>query len=285
MKHLFLIAPSSAIPAEKVLLMQSYFEPLGRKVTVPPDLFGEDLLCANTDALRFKHLKDALVSEADEIMMIIGGYGLTRLMPELLSLEKPRKVKTLYGFSDATALHIFLNQVWDWPSVHGPVGLQLSEQRVDVDSIERTLRILKDGLSAYSLPELIPLNALAQDIKTVSGKVVGGNLCLIQTSLGTPWQLKAFDKILFLEEVNERGYRIDRMLMHLQQAGTFTGVKAVLLGDFTKGEEADGSTLVGEVLHRFAAAASFPVFQLPGCGHGTQNYPIPFNFEVHLETC
>ncbi|MCE3230640.1 MAG: mccF [Alphaproteobacteria bacterium] len=193
MKHLFLIAPSSAIPAEKVLLMQSYFEPLGRKVTVPPDLFGEDLLCANTDALRFKHLKDALVSEADEIMMIIGGYGLTRLMPELLSLEKPRKVKTLYGFSDATALHIFLNQVWDWPSVHGPVGLQLSEQRVDVDSIERTLRILKDGLSAYSLPELIPLNALAQDIKTVSGKVVGGNLCLIQTSLGTPWQLKAFE--------------------------------------------------------------------------------------------
>jgi muramoyltetrapeptide carboxypeptidase len=246
---------------------------------------GEDLLCANTDALRFKHLKDALNSDADEIMAIIGGYGLTRLMPDIMSIPKPDKVKIMYGFSDITALHIFLNQVWDWPTVHGPSGVGLINSAADKVSNERTLRILDEGLGAYELPVLIPLNSLAKDISSLSGKVVGGNLCLVQTSLGTPWQLKTADKILFLEDVSERGYRIDRMLAHLQQAGLFQGVKAVLLGDFVKGEEPNGQDLVWDVLHRFAKAAAVPVFQLPGCGHGVQNYPIPFNFEMSFRVC
>jgi len=285
MKHLFLIAPSSPIPAEKVDLIKSYLESLGRKVSLPPDLLGEDLLCANTDALRFKHLKDALTSDADEIMAIIGGYGLTRLMPDLMSLSKPDKAKVMYGFSDITALHIFLNQVWDWPTVHGPSGVAFINKEADKISNERTLRILDDGLGAYELPELIPLNSAAKNITSLSGKVVGGNLCLVQTSLGTPWQLKTADKILFLEDVSERGYRIDRMLAHLEQASLFREVKAVLLGDFVKGEEPNGLSLVWDVLHRFAKSATFPVFQLPGCGHGSQNYPIPFNFELNFKIC
>ncbi len=282
MKSTFLIAPSSTISQEVVKKTQSYYESLERKVTVPSDLLGQDLLCANTDAARFKHLKDALTSQADEIIMVRGGYGLTRLIPKLFALPKPEKQKILHGFSDATALHIFLNQVWDWPSVHGPAGAQLSMQRVDADSVNRTLRILEEGLSAYTLPELIPLNPMAEKMRTVAGKIVGGNLAIVQTSLGTPWQLNVSDKMLFLEDVSERGYRIDRMLTHLHQAQFFNGVKAVLLGDFVKGEEPDGTTLVWGVLQRFAEEAPFPVFRLPGCGHGLQNYPIPFNFEVDL---
>lgn len=283
MKHLYLIAPSSSVSPERVALAQSYFESLGRKVTVPPDILGKDLLCANTDAIRFKHLKEALSSDADEIVNIKGGYGLTRLMPDLLSLAKPDKMKMMYGISDATALHIFLNQVWDWPTVHGPAGAQLSESRVDADSIERTLRILDEGLSAYVLPELIPMNSMAQNMTTVRGKVVGGNLTIVQTSVGTAWQLGARDKIMFFEDVSERAYRIDRILTHLQQARFFDGVKAVLFGDFVKGEEPDGTCLIWEVLYRFAEATPFPVFKLLGCGHGSQNYPIPFNFELDLK--
>ena len=282
MKHTFLILPSSSISQEIVSKTKSYYESLGRKVTVPSDLFGPDLLCANTDAVRLKHLKDAFASEADEIMIIKGGYGLTRLIPELHAMPKPEKQKILYGISDATALHIFLNQVWDWPSVHGPAGAQLSMQTVDTDSIERTLRILEEGLSAYTLPELIPLNPMADKMGGVSGKVVGGNLTLVQASLGTPWQLDVDDKILFIEDVNERGYRIDRMLTHLRQAQFFKGVKAVLVGNFIKGEEPNGTTLVWDVLQRFAEEVPFPMFQILGCGHGPQNYPIPFNFDVKL---
>lgn len=282
MKHTFLIAPSSFIAPEMVSKTKAFFESIGRKVTLPEDTFGKDLLCANTDEMRFKHLKDALLSEADEIINIKGGYGLTRLLPNLMKLPKPAKMKMMYGISDATALHIFLNQIWDWPTVHGPAGGQLSMQTVDADSINRTLRILEEGLSACTLSELIPLNAVAKEMKSLKGKIRGGNLTLVQTSLGTPWQLDVSDKILFLEEVNERGYRIDRILTHLQQAQFFKGVKAVLFGDFIKGEEPNGTTLIWDVLQRFAHEASFPVFKLPGCGHGNQNYPIPFNYEISL---
>lgn len=283
MKHLYLIAPSWSVPVEKVNLTKAYLESLGRKVTLSADLFGEDLLCANTDALRFSHLKEALTSDADEIMAIIGGYGLTRLMPALLSLPKPDKAKVMYGFSDITALHIFLNQFWNWPTVHGPCGVGLINEKANKVSISRTLRIMNEGLSAYELPELIPLNSAATRFTDILGEVVGGNLCLVQTSLGTPWQLNTTDKILFLEDVSERGYRIDRMLNHLEQAGLFQRVKAVLFGEFTKGEEPSGLNLVGDVLQEFAKNVSFPIFQLPGCGHGHQNYPIPFNFAVNLK--
>ena len=283
MKHLYLIAPSWPISLEKVNLIKAYLESLGRKVTLPVDLFGEDLLCANTDAERFSHLKEALTSDADEIMAIIGGYGLTRLMPELLSLPKPTKAKVMYGFSDITALHIFLNQFWNWFTVHGPCGVGFIKEKVDKVSVARTLRIMNEGLSAYELPELIPLNTVATSYTDILGKVVGGNLCLVQTSLGTPWQLNTTDKIFFLEDVSERGYRIDRMLNHLDQAGLFQGVKAVLFGEFTKGEDPSGLNLVGDVLQEFAKAAIFPVFQLQGCGHGLQNYPIPLNFTVNLK--
>lgn len=283
MKQLYLIAPSWSIPIEKVNLTKLYLESLGRKVIFPADLFGEHLLCANTDAVRFSHLKEALTSDADEIMAIIGGYGLTRLMPALLSLPKPDKAKVMYGFSDITALHIFLNQFWNWPTVHSPCGVGLINEKADKVSIARTVRIMNEGLSAYELPELIPLNLVATSITDVLGEVVGGNLCLIQTSLGTPWQLNTRGKILFLEDVSERGYRIDRMLNHLEQAGLFQGIKAVLFGEFTKGDEPNGLNLVGDVLQAFAKAMSFPIFQLSGCGHGLQNYPIPFNFTINLK--
>ncbi|MBM3468732.1 MAG: LD-carboxypeptidase [Alphaproteobacteria bacterium] len=282
MKHMYLIAPSGSFPHEMVDLTRLYFESLGRKITVPKDILGEDLLCANSDEMRFKYLKEALISEADEIMMIRGGYGLTRLMPMLLKLSKPEKKKIFYGISDGTALHIFLNQVWDWPSIHGPVGAQFVKQSVDRDSIERTVRIFDEGLSAYLLPPLIPLNSAGASKASILGKVVGGNLSLIQTSIGTPWQLKGENKIVFFEDVNERGYHIDRILSHLEQAQLFVGVRAVLFGDFVKGEESDGSSLVWDVIQRFAHSMSFPVYRLRGCGHGVQNYPLPFNYELDL---
>lgn len=285
MKTAYLIAPSSSVAPHTVAKTKAYFESLGRRVILPEDAFGKDLLCANTDEMRFKHLKEALLSDADEIINIKGGYGLTRLLPSLMTLPKPAKIKMMYGISDATALHIFLNQVWDWPTVHGPAGAQLSEQRVDEDSIRRTLRMMEEGLSAYVLPALIPLNDQAKLESSISGKVIGGNLTLVQSGVGTPWQLNGADKILFFEDVQERGYRIDRMLNHLLQAGVFQNVKAVLFGDFIKGEEPNGTCLIWDVLHRFAAEVKLPVFQLPGCGHGIQNYPIPFNYPIELKVC
>jgi muramoyltetrapeptide carboxypeptidase len=281
--HIFMIAPSYPFPPEDLALTVSYFENLGMRVTAPQDLLGPDLLCASDDTIRLSHLKQALTDPSvDVIWLLYGGYGLTPLISGLFAIQKPGKEKLFIGFSDGTALHIFLNQIWNWPSLHGACAVQIAKQKGGAQTTVLTLRIAKEGLQSYKPPALTSFNQPARSMSSLSGNVMGGNLCLLECSLGTNWHLNAKDKILFLEDVGERGYRIDRMLVHLQQARAFEGVKAILLGDFTKGEEPDGVSLVEPVLARFASNIDTPVFRLPGCGHGDKNIPLPFNTPLNF---
>lgn len=284
MKHVYMIAPSYRPLPGSVEMTRAYFENQGFKVTIPEDLLGDDLLCANQDAVRMAHLKEALEDDTvNYIWAIAGGYGMTRLMPQLLTLKRPEKPKIFIGFSDGTALHIFLNQFWGWPSLHGFVAAHALLNKVLAENVVETFALLENNLKP-SLPlQIRPMNAASQALESLLGKVVGGNLCLVECSLGTPWQLDTQDKILFLEEVDERGYRIDRMLTHLSQAELFDRVRAVLLGDFMDGAEPDGSSKVWPVLENFTAALKVPVFRLKGYGHDLQNRPLPFNVDLDFE--
>ena len=118
---------------------------------------------------------------------------------------------------------------------------------------------------------------------SLSGKLIGGNLCILQCGIGTNWQLDPSDKILFFEDIDERGYRVDRMLMHLQQANILEKAKAIIFGDFVGGKEPNGTSLILPVLQRFADSIDLPVFSLPGCGHGPENFPLPFNVPLEFE--
>jgi muramoyltetrapeptide carboxypeptidase len=284
MHHIALIAPSSPISKEGVTLTKQYLEDLGMNVTVPDDLFGEDLLCANSDEKRLFHLQNALNDPVIDIIWLLrGGYGLTRLMPDLLRMKKPEKEKLFVGFSDGTVLHLFLNQFWRWPSLHGPGANQLAKKTVGENTVEATLQVVKEGLSDCPLPLLHPFNQQAKKIKTLEGVVTGGNLCILTCSLGTDWQIKPKGKILFLEDIDERGYRIDRMLNHLDQAHVLDGVKAIIFGDFTRGLESDGTSQILPVLQRFAESSKLPIFRVEGCGHEKENFPLPFHVEVSFK--
>lgn len=195
-------------------------------------------------------------------------------------MKKPRREKLFIGFSDGTALHVFLNQVWNWPTLHGPSAEQIAKLTVGPQTIEIALHIARQGFSQYTPPTLKPFNRKARKISSLSGTLVGGNLCILQCGAGTKWQLNSSDRILFLEEVDERGYRVDRMLMHLQQANILEGAKAIIFGDFVGGDEVSGTSLILPVLQRFAENINLPVFSLPGCGHGNENLPLPFNVDL-----
>src|SRR3990167_10708806 len=225
MIHIRLIAPSSLPPLQDVELTKRYLESQGLSVTAPDNMLGEDLLCAHQDDVRLSHLQDALIDPSiDMIWLLRGGYGLGRIVPHLHSLEKPEKQKLFIGFSDGSILHMFLNQVWDWPSLHAPGASQLPDKDVGEASIQETLDIVKNGIASCRLRPLQAMNATAQKMTKLEGKVVGGNLCLATCSLGTDLQINPKDKILFLEDIDERGYRIDRFLTHLQQARTFNEI-------------------------------------------------------------
>jgi muramoyltetrapeptide carboxypeptidase len=148
--------------------------------------------------------------------------------------------------------------------------------------VDELLDIIFGRTKLLRYDNLTCLNIAAQTSDALEAKIVGGNLSIVQTSIGTDWQIDASDKILFLEDVSERGYRIDRMLNHLKQAGIMSNVKAVILGDFTDSKEKDGSDLVDLAIADFAAKVTFPVFRTPEIGHNAANRPLPLNTKARL---
>lgn len=268
------IAPSAKCHPEVITQFQKVMNDWGLKTQVPQHIFGNDLLCANSDEERFQQLKNALTnSNSKAIWCLLGGYGSTRLIPELSKLDKIKQQKLLIGFSDITALHIFLQNKWGWSTIHGVSGRQTALNQVSQESIDRLKQLLLNQPQPLNY-ELFPMNSAAKQATSIQAPIIGGNLSLIQVSIGTEWQMDATDKILFFEEVNERAYRIDRILIHLKQANIFNKVKAILIGDVTGGLEADGKSFINETLQQFADNNPIPIFRIKKMGHGDDNYPL-----------
>lgn len=249
---------------------------------IPSDLFGPDLLCANSDEERFRQLKAALFNtDSQAIWCLRGGYGCTRLNPYLQKLTAPEKCKLFIGFSDITALHLFLQQKWHWQTLHGPTLNQVTHHLIPSENIIELKKIifgqlpeLKYFLKPYQKPNSFDL---------IQAPITGGSLSLVQTSLGTEWQIETNNKILFLEDVNEAAYRIDRMLQQLQQSGTLNHIKALLFGDFTFAIKPEEEKKIQAVLERFAKEQNFPVLQCADIGHGKQNRCLPLGIPALLD--
>jgi muramoyltetrapeptide carboxypeptidase len=266
-----LIAPASRCTSARLEAIKTLCESWGLVCVIEPSLFGDDLLCANDDEARFNAFRHALLREDTQaIFCVRGGYGSARLIPALMGVSKPPVHKLFVGMSDITALHLYLQQAWDWPVI---LGCAAPDQVSDA-SIQ-SLKSILFGETAQVQRVGVPMNASAREELSINAPcVTGGNLCLVQASIGTPWQMQGADKIIFLEEVGERGYRIDRMLEHLRQAGLFNRAKAIIFGDCIEGEEPDGSSLIDPVLQRFASHCDIPVVRMEGIGHGHTNWPL-----------
>lgn len=275
-----IIAPASRCSAQELDKIKELLSSWHLQCLIQQDIFGKDLLCANSDEIRFDHLKHALINpEIKALFCVRGGYGSMRLIPRLEGISKPIYPKALIGFSDITALHLFLQQQWDWSTVHGSANpIRFSEE-----SIKTLKSILFEPNSYLKWKGLEALNAHALNNTCIQSSLTGGNLALIQAGIGTSWQLDCQDKILLLEDIGERAYKIDRMLEHLIQAQIIQKAAAVLFGDFLQSEEPKGISLVDEVLQRFALSFNKPVIRIRGIGHGFNNIPMPFGTQAILQ--
>ncbi|MFV9929590.1 MAG: LD-carboxypeptidase [Rickettsia endosymbiont of Haemaphysalis japonica] len=229
---------------------------------------------ASSDEVRFNCLRDALFDESDYniVWSLRGGYGSARIIPDLLKLSKPNKEKFFIGYSDITALHLFLSQAWGWKTIHGSNIADLLKPEQDQGNFTKLAEILKGKVKQVTIDNLVPLNDIARSSDLVNGKLTGGNLTMVQTSIGTSWQIKTKGKILFLEDVNVAPFRLDRELLHLKQAGLLEEVKAIIFGSF--GKDLDATMLV---LHNFADSLDIPVFKTNRFGHEKINDPIIYN--------
>jgi muramoyltetrapeptide carboxypeptidase len=250
-----------------------------RKGLIKGDLF----FAANLDFQK-NDLLQALHSDSKAIWCVRGGYGSMRLIPMLNKLRPPSKPKVLLGFSDITALHLFLNQKWNWPSLHSRnISAMRKEDHLTPDR-RSTERLLFGTDQEITFRKLKPLNDHAKEERSIQGRIVGGNLRILQSSLGTPWEIQAKNKILFIEDIGERGYSVHRMLEQLKQAKLIDrGLKALAIGQFTDGEEKNGKDLTMDAIKRIALELPYPVFSGLPCGHGQDNYPLPFNTSCELK--
>jgi muramoyltetrapeptide carboxypeptidase len=277
-----IIAPASKFDPLVLEKIKSYLEQWGLQARFADELLGEDLLFANSDAKRFAALEKALNNpDSKAIWAVRGGYGCARLIPYLDKSKKPSHFKWLMGFSDITALHIYLNQKWNWPSIHCASANQIATHLISEGSINSTKNLMLNQLHPYTL-ELEALNDSAKTSNEIHSIVTGGNLCVLMTSLATNWQIDTQDKILMIEDVNEEPYRIDRMLTQLFQAGLLANIKALLLGEFTLSEKSTNKEQMQAVLQNWASLLAAPVLSIK-VGHGLENYPIPLASKATLK--
>ncbi len=275
------VAPASRCALSDVRAGAEVLESWGYRVRIPQRMYGPHPLFSNCDKMRLEHLTKALFSrESKAVWCVRGGYGSMRLLPELKKLKAP-KAKIFIGMSDITSLNLFFQEHWGWPVYHGTMLASLAKT---TSAVQKELRdFLSGDLTHITFKNLKAMNSKAKKSGVIRSEIVGGNLMTLQSSLGTPYALKASRKILFFEEVGERGYRVDRMLSHLQQAGALKNIKAILIGQMIGGAEATGQMVWKSVLADFAKASQVPVISDLPCGHGNFQRVLPLGARCELK--
>jgi muramoyltetrapeptide carboxypeptidase len=209
-----------------------------------------------------------------------GGYGSMRLLPDLDLSPLRRRPRLLLGFSDLTALFASVVRRAGVPAYYGPVLADLVRPgRVDLAALERVL-----GDPAGALRFRIPARGVLVAGRA-RGTVVGGCLSLLQALVGTPYEPDYRGAILFIEEVGEAAYRVDRMLSHLRLAGRLERVAAVVVGQMVGcGPDPRGGRPLGRVLREALEGLGVPVVRGVPVGHGPRTAILPLGFEGRLDT-
>lgn len=213
-----------------------------------------------------------------------GGYGAIRILPQVQKMSVPRKPKLLIGYSDISSLHAVINQKWGWPSLHAPLVDRIGKKTLSDENILELKNSIMNTELSLVFENLTPLNAVAEKKKSIIAPVVGGNLMVVTSTMGTPFQLQAKGKIIFLEEISERAYRIDRCLYQMQQSGVFDEAAAIVFGDFVNCLEANQKDYLTPTLMSFFKTMKIPAFKGLQVGHGAIQRPLYFNTPTVL-TC
>lgn len=292
------VAPGFAIKKEVLDKALETLEEMGFKPHHTARVLGNHGYFSDTDQERALDLNEMFADPAvDGILCARGGYGCTRILPLLDYGLIRNHPKALIGFSDITALIQAIHQETGLVCFHGPVGSTLD----DTYSQSYLKKVLVKGKGSLKLknakldPELY--GDSEYDRYTIfpgraEGTLIGGSLTLAASLMGTPHEMDFTDKIVFLEDVGEAPYRMDRMLTQLIQGSNFTKAKGILFGvckDCDREKKFDNFTL-REVLMDLIAPLGIPAAYGMSFGHVPQNLTLPVGIragfdagEMHLE--
>jgi muramoyltetrapeptide carboxypeptidase len=275
-------APSSPAEAARMSAGMAELARLGFMATPEGGTVSEGYFASSIAERRKALLKAMKNSEVAALVALRGGYGSNYLLDEELGAELDCP-KSVIGFSDVTSLQIYLWQRRRWISFYGPMvaaGFDAGSNKptgYDESSFRTALGKTVGGWKLGLDSEILVAGQ-------AEGRLLGGCMTLVETTLGTPWELDTRDAIVILEDRGMKPWQVDRALMHLRQAGKFEGVRGIVLGDFPDCKPpVDGSPTVRDVCARILGPLSVPIVFGAPIGHTTRAMlTIPLGVKARL---
>lgn len=253
----------------------------GHELRIFPGVYERDGYLAGSDAVRLRDLHAAFADpEIDAIFCLRGGYGTPRLLDSLDFNLLRANPKPFVGYSDITALHLAITRHAGFVTFHGPMlnaDLLGDKQQPTESSLFSMLRGQLSTGSVLAHPVAYPLTTIEPGI--ACGPLLGGNLSMIAAVMGTDYEIDADGIILFIEDVNEPLYRIDRLLTHLRLAGKLAHIAGVLVGDMAGVDNAALERLLKQTFEPLC----IPVLSGWRSGHCDPNLTLPMGATVRLD--
>ena len=267
-----IVCPSGFMPAEKAATCISVLQQWGYKVVTGKTLGSQFHYFSGTDEERLADLQQML--DDPNIKAILcgrGGYGMSRIIDRLNFARFKRSPKWLIGFSDITVLHAHVYQKFNIATLHSPMAGAFTDEGYKNEFVQSLRKALAGNVSNYQcLPHALNRTGKAE------GELIGGNLSIVAHMMGSVSAFKTKNKILFLEDVGEYIYNVDRMMIQLKRSGVLDNLAGLIIGGFS--EMKDTTTPFGTdvftAIHAHIAEYNYPVcFDFP-VSHEENNYAL-----------
>jgi muramoyltetrapeptide carboxypeptidase len=276
-----IVCPSGTLSAKKAATCISTLEAWGYKVKIGKTLGTQHHYFSATDEARAADLQEMLDDKnVQAVLCGRGGYGMSRIIDALDFKKFKKHPKWVIGFSDITLLHNHFTQVLKTASLHAPMAAAFNNGQSNNEWV-LSLKHALQGKKANYKAEVHAHNKFGK----ATGKLVGGNLTLVAHAIGTVSGLQTKNAILFLEDIGEYKYNIDRMMLQLKRSGMLKNLAGLVVGGFTQTKDSDpafGAT-VYEIIEAAVAAYNYPVCYDFPVSHDKENYAIKHGMEYALE--
>ena len=266
-----MVCPAGSIPLEKVQNCIQTLEKWGYKVKLGTTVGAKKDSFSATDAERAQDLQGMLDDENVKVIVCArGGYGMSRIIDDLDFTKFNAHPKWVVGFSDITVLHAAILQQ-NCMSIHGPMAAAFAKGEAGEPYIQSLKQVLEGQQTSYTIPAH-SMNSLG----VTKAEMVGGNLCMLAHLIGSKNAIDTNGKILFLEDVGEYHYNIDRLLIQCKNAGLFDNLAGLVIGGFTdlKDPSTDFGASAYEIIKEHILGDTYPIcFDFP-ISHSLANFAI-----------
>jgi muramoyltetrapeptide carboxypeptidase len=275
-----IVCPAGKMEMDKATTCIQVLQQWGYRVQKGPTLGGSFHYFAGTDAERLQDLQHML--DDDNIKAILcgrGGYGTSRIIDNLDFRRFKKHPKWVIGFSDITVLLAHITTRFNIATLHAPMAAAFNNLGYENEYVQSLRKALKGSKAKYTCPP----HALNRQGKA-TGQLVGGNLAIIAHLIGSASAYKTRGKILFIEDVGEYLYTVDRMMIQLKRAGLLNGLKGLIIGGFSdmKDTVVPFGTDIYQLLHHHLKDYNYPYCFDFAVSHNATNYALKVGVEYTL---